>query len=93
MIAQSMVLKLMYNKLHHLGFVEQFRSRDFHKNLWSSEQYHIGTYWDSFVSISYFTCFATFEAKTDIKCACGNYKQCHVILFVLVLHVEISLDL
>ena len=84
MITQSMVLKLIYNKIHLIGFVEQFRLCDLDKNLWSNEQYHIGTHWDSFVSISYFTCFVTFKAKTNIECACGNYKQCHVILFVLV---------
>ena len=53
----------------------------------------IGTHWDSFVSIYYFTCFATFEAKNNIKCDCGNNKQCHVMLFVLVCHVEIQLNL
>ena len=44
-------------------------------------------YWDSlgqFVSIYYFTCFATFEDKNDVECDYEKCKQCHVILFVLV---------
>ena len=74
----------MSNKLHLLGFIEHLESHDLDKNPWSNEQNHIGTHWDSFVSIYYFTCFATFEAKNDIKSDCVNYKKCHVMLFVLV---------
>ena len=33
------------------------------KNPWGNEQNSIETHWDSFVSIYYFTCFATFEAQ------------------------------
>ena len=74
----------MSKKLHLLGFKLHLRSRDSDKNLWNNGQNCIGTHWDSFVSINYFTCFATFEDKNDVECDYEKCKQCHVILFVLV---------
>ena len=83
----------MSKKLYLFGFTLHLRSRDPDKNLWSNGQNCIGTHWDSFVSIYYFTCFTTFEDKNDVECDCEKCKQCHVTLFVLVWHVEIQLDL
>ena len=74
----------MSKKLHLLGFTLHLISRDSDENLWSNGQNCIGTHWDSFVSIYYFTCFATFEDKNDVECDCEKCKNCHVILFVLV---------
>ena len=56
----------MSNKLLLLGFIEHLMSCDLNKNTQSNEKNNIGTHWDSFVSIYYFTCFATFEAKNVI---------------------------
>ena len=53
----------MYIKLHLLGFIDHVVSCDLNKNPWGNEQNNIETHWDSFVSIYYFTCFATFEAQ------------------------------
>ena len=47
--------KLMFNKLHLLGFIEHLESSDLDKYTRSNEQNCIGTHWDSFVSIYYFT--------------------------------------
>ena len=55
MMTQSKILKLMYNKLDLLGFVEHLRSCDLNKYPWRNEQNRIETHWDSFVSMYYFT--------------------------------------
>ena len=55
----------MYIKLHLLGFIDHVILCNLKKNPWGNEQNNIETHWDSFVSIYYFTCFATFEARKN----------------------------
>ena len=71
----------MYIKLHLLGFTDHVILCDLNNNPWGNEQNNIETYWDSFVSIYYFTLL---RPKKKKKGDCENYKQCHVMLFVSV---------
>ena len=65
----------MYIKLHLLGFISHVILCDLNKNPWGNKQNNIETHWDSFVSIYYFTCFATFEAQKKKSVTVGTINN------------------